>query len=363
MDEVVWRSLIDHGLTLRSASADTLVLAPPDQPDRSTAFTVRTFTRRVGPQDVTELVSTSRERRPSAGAGPRPHPLVVAPSLSAEAISRLDGAGWSWISVRPDGQVEATLLFGSRHLRLGVDGPAPVAPGRRGPHPWGRLTLVRHLLTGAPQTQADLARSADVGQSRVSQILTELQTAGWVTRRGGRPSSWQVSDWEALLDWWLDTYPGPGGVSSHWRGLEPVPDQARVACAVLEGSQSHDRPSSRVIVAGDVAADAYAPWRAPRRALVYASTVVDLAGAGFTPVAVEDATLTVTAPDDPGIWPTGQVAALAHHLHPGSVVPLADPFQVLADVTRDKSLDADQAAQRLRSVLQHGVGRPEVPTR
>ncbi len=27
-----------------------------------------------------------------------------------------------------------------------------------------------------------------------------------------------------------------------------------------------------------------------------------------------------------------------------------------------QSLDADQAAQRLRSVLQHGVGRPEVPT-
>lgn len=363
MDEVVWRSLIDHGLSLRSASADTLVLAHPDQPDQSTTFAVRTFTRRVGPQDVTELVSARRERRPSAGAGVRHQPLVVAPSLSGEAMSLLDRAGWSWISVRPDGQVEATLVFGSRPLRLGADEPAPVAPGRRGPHPWGRLTLVRHLLTGVPQTQADLARAAGIGQSRVSQILTELQATSLVTKQGVRPSSWQVSDWQSLLDWWLDTYPGPGGVSSHWRGLDPVPDQAQVACAELERCPPGDQPLARVIVAGDVAADAYAPWRAPRRALLYASTVVDLAGAGFTPVAAEDATLTVTAPDDPGIWPTGQVAALAHRLRPGSVVPLADPFQVLADVSRDKTLDADQAAQRLRSVVQHEVGRPEGPSR
>ncbi len=129
MDEVVWRSLIDHGLTLRSASADTLVLAPPDQPDRSTAFTVRTFTRRVGPQDVTELgvdfAGAGVRRRAPA---PRPHPLVVAPSLSAEAISRLDGAGWSWISVRPDGQVEATPPLRVPTPRLGVDGPAPGRP-------------------------------------------------------------------------------------------------------------------------------------------------------------------------------------------------------------------------------------------
>src|SRR2546422_35582 len=100
-----------------------------------------------------------------------------------------------------------------RHRRRVADGARPrSSSARRGPDPWGMLTVVRRLLEKAPITQRELSRMSGINQSRVSQVLKPL-TGGLVMRTAG---GWQPADWDRLCDWWLDSYRSPGGVVTHW---------------------------------------------------------------------------------------------------------------------------------------------------
>jgi hypothetical protein len=203
--------------------------------------------------------------------------------------------------------------------------------------------VVRQLLEGGARTQADLSRRAGVSQPRVSQSLRQLALGG-LALRSTRSAQvrWEPADWEALLQWWLRAYPGPGGITTYWYGLSTPRGQAQAVVDLLGTGRS------RVAVSGDVAADMLAPWRRPTTAVVYVARtdevdrpVEDLSSAGLTPSRAEDATLELTVPADPGLW------AVAGANDTESSLPTADLIQVLWDVRRSRGSDVDQSFDML----------------
>jgi hypothetical protein len=235
-----------------------------------------------------------------------------------------------WNLVTDDGTLR--LLLGDDHLRRDKPTGEARRTHRRGPTSWATFTLVRRLLAGPPATQRELAERTGVTQSKISRALNRLTTHNLVHKD---TSGWQPTDFDALLDWWLENYPGPGGVTSHWYSLENAVTQAKEAIDVLE---------NRAVVSGDPAADALAPWRRPSTCALYVHVGASLASAGFVPVtSAAESTLTVCAPKDPGLWlPTTWIAA---------GLPLADPLQIIYDVVNGTGTDRVEAATHLREAL------------
>lgn len=130
-------------------------------------------------------------------------------------------------------------------------------------------------------------------------------------------------------------YPGPGGVTSYWISLDDPATQTRKALEVL---------GDETVVSGDPAADALTPWRRPSTSTLYVRRGVSLAPAGFVPVASQaEATLTLCAPKDPGLW------LLTPWIVAG--LPLADPVQIVYDVLIGQGSDRDEATNHLRDAL------------
>ena len=104
----------------------------------------------------------------------------------------------------------------------------------------------------------------------VSQAFTTIR---WSARRGRL----RAENRSALIERWLAGYPGPGGATTYWFALQSVlqqGDDARELAAEL---------AAEPLLSGDSAADEYAPWRLPDRAVLYMRETVDLTPAGFTP--------------------------------------------------------------------------------
>jgi len=338
----VWAALLESGVTVRpTGPAQVELLAAEGDAAAVTAVVERRLTA-LSPSHVRSHLMH--------GSPARGELLLVVPSASPAALDAAAAAGISVLVADPTGTSAVTgrIVLPDRTIELSADLPRPDAgqsPTRPGRRPWGALTVVRRLLTTGPATQVDLGRMAAVSQARVSQALSGLVADGLVRRTvdAGRPR-WAAADWDALVDWWLAHYPGPGGITTYWYGLAGVSEQARAAVAALGAA------GMPAVVSGDVAADVLAPWRRPGRAVVYAdpsgSPVHDeLTAAGLTPSGAEEATLELIVPADPGVWPApGTTAADAD-------LPLADPLQLLWDVTRAPGADVDQAVTALRRVL------------
>lgn len=165
-------------------------------------------------------------------------------------------------------------------------------------------------------------------------------------------------DWDRLLGHWLDRYPGPGGVQTHWNGLAPLSEQTHAACELL--SRHHQAGSGAVLVSGEVAADHLTPWGRPVRSIVYTQRGEDLRKIRLTPCLPEEATMTLIVPQDPAVW----LFASRWWATPGRKpqppgLPLADPLQILADLRSSPTIDTDQTAQRLR----HRLGQEVRATR
>ncbi|MEW2381461.1 hypothetical protein AB0873_05120 [Micromonospora sp. NPDC047707] len=212
-------------------------------------------------------------------------------------------------------------------------------PAKRGPVPWGTFTLLRRMVQRPYATQQELAVLVGVSQPRVSQALRTLADQDVVQRTS---SGWTLRNLDEAIRWWLENYPGPGGISTYWYGLAPAVEQARTVVEMVAAPDPHG-----VAVSGDVAADIIAPWRAPTRAILYASTGVNLADEGFIPAGAEEATLEFTVPRDPGLW---QPSGMAERFIPDGL-PLADPIQILWDVRRSPGSDSEDAAQRVWDLL------------
>jgi len=315
----------------------------PSTDARRTLLAVVRSSRPLSPSQVERLGSRYPNQRI----------LLVVPSASPAAVAVATAHGWSVVTT--SGRGSRLVLGDDVH-----DLPKPLDPNQRLASPrnrgrpaYGTFAVARRLLDGRPITQGELVLETGLSQPRVSQVLTDLARRGlvarWSEEQGG---SWFASDWDGFLNWWLETYPGPGGVATSWFGLRPVREQAVAAIAAVRAV------GGRGVMSGDVAADELAPWRLPHSALVYVdlrtARNLDLAGvlarSGLTPAGVDQATLEIRFPADPAVWGDDVDAPL----------PVADPVQVLWDVQRSGGPDADQAEAKLREVLSERAARQGV---
>lgn len=316
--DAMWSTLLaENGIAVVPVDGARVSL---QRGSRRATFTVVATSSRVHPSDVT--------------APPAQNALLIAPALSEKAAQRARSLGWS--AIPDDGP--AWLLFHGREIKLTRPDVATGScqPRRRGRPGWGIFSVLRALLAlegGARQSA--LVEFANVSQPRISQALSELARLDLVERV---PAGWTVTDKAKAIAWWVDHYPGPGGLASHWYGLDPVVKQALRVHELLAAQRS--RPA----VSGDVAADVVIPWRTPAHALLYAEKGADLAAAGLTPAAVEDATLTLVLPGDRAVWPIGRPGWTVHHAGYGDIARV-DALQVLYDLNHASGPDAGDAAQ------------------
>lgn len=310
----MWSALLEeNGIAVVPVDRARVTLRSGTQ---GATYTVVTTSARVHPSDVREP--------------PARNTLLIAPALSETAAQRARSLGWS--AIPDDGT--AWLLFHGREIKLKRPDVATGSQqqSRRGRPGWGIFSVLRALLAlegGA--RQSELVDFAKVSQPRISQALSELATLDLVERVH---AGWTVTDKATAITWWVDHYPGPGGLASHWYGLDPVVEQAFRVHELLAAKRS--RPA----VSGDVAADLVAPWRTPAHALVYAEKGADLAAAGLTSASAQDATLTLVLPADGAVWPIGHVGLTGH-----GGVARAGALQVLYDLNHASGPDANDAAR------------------
>lgn len=349
-----WRALTDAGVDLVPIDARHVELR---QGGHRRRMLLKASSRPLNPSDVVALV----ERHPEPV-------LLVLPVATAEVRHTAEQAGWSWLVMGPRG-VRGVLRLGDKPVEIGEPDveKSSAAHRRPGRVPWGSLTLVRRLLEQPAATQRVLAALAHVSQPRASQTLGALAEQQLVARH---KAGWVVRDFDRLLRLWLDTYPGPGGISTYWYGLDSPRDQAQAVIRLLAKGVSAEAAPDReqhaaaaepsAVLSGDVAADIVAPWRIPGRAVVYARSGADLTEAGLTPAGVQEATLELIVPEDPGVWPSPSPHALgsrteSYETEPvvggKSSMPIADPIQILWDVQRAPGSDSGEAAARLWQVL------------
>lgn len=288
--------------------------------------------RHAGQTRAFHIHSRSRAPRLSELARPAtPDAILVTPSLTPSAETRLRRLGWSWVTDA-----------GQLHLRFDdhvVDMAVPPKTWQRTPRPkqlgvrgTGTFAVLRRLLLQRRWRQVELAAATGVTQARVSQILKLLKDEGIAIRDG---DGWGVADWNRGLETWLSSYPGPRGVTTYWSGLDDVWTNTLTALGGLP---------DEAVVSGDVAADLLAPWRQPRVATIYVPAMDSLARTGLVAVtAPDDGTVAVCVPADRSVWPIEPIERTFRD----RTLHVADPLQVLVDVAHETDADSPAEAERL----------------
>ncbi|WP_375479686.1 MarR family transcriptional regulator [uncultured Jatrophihabitans sp.] len=267
---------------------------------------------------------------------PERHALLVPRSITSAALERAWAAGWSVVTDDGAGQ----LRFAQRTLRLN-SADATQTPRRPRGRPGRTVFSVVRALFALDQgaRQDEIAEFAHVGQAAVSKALNRLVNLNLVARG---EHGWQVTDRAGALSWWLAHYPGPGGLETHWFGVDPINEQAYRAYRALDTERANP------VLSGDVAADLVAAWRTPRQATLYAQRGTDLSVIGLTPSDASASTMTLVLPDDPGIWPISKAPVLLEMRGHGDIAR-ANAFQVLYDLSRSPGPDADEALDAWRT--------------
>lgn len=256
------------------------------------------------------------------------HILVVVPRASRALLSVALGSS----------RLSVVSLEDSRLIWRGAEvyavRPAPptkqIAPRRS---PWGRWALMRlFALSGAHRSQVALARDAGISQPGVSQLLPSLDDLVVRDRDG-----WRAADRSAMWDAFLEDYSGPGGIPAQWYGLDAVTAQTSRALAVA------GETGVGALRSGDSAADELAPWRIPRRAVIYARAGLPMEKHGFAESALGNATLEVVVPADHTVWATSRAC--------NASADSVDPLIAAWDVLRSGGPDAAEAAAKLKSVV------------
>lgn len=194
----------------------------------------------------------------------------------------------------------------------------------------GKAAVVRHLYaTVEPATQVELAAHAGVSQPAVSQYLSNLrehgdvsfEDPGWLANRSQLPESY----WRS--------YASRFASESCWYRIDAVAAQVDDLVA----------RQPELIMSGDVAADAVAPWKVPAVAIAYGSvddSTMDELGFVRADTAATATVLVRPIPDDSFV--SDAVAAgsmcVASHLH------------VVADLVGLGGDDRLEAAQRFESI-------------
>ena len=279
-----------------------------------------------------ELPGLGWSRQELAGRGT---PLLIVPFVPEALGAALTEAGWSWADEHGDFDLRAPGLL--LRQRRAVSPPPPRQ--RVLPRGSGSFAVIRALIRGGDGEEmigaTALAARARVSQPRASQVLRQLAGLGLVDRtRHGR---WRP-DRGALLDRFLDEYPGPGGSQLYCYSLEaPAEVAVRAARAAVR--------QKRVAVSADVGPDLVVAWRQPALVIVYAGHVIDAASLGLVEAqGSHDANVILRMPADRSVFPEPSLAAEMR----GVQVPLADPSQMIWDLRDLGGADRLEAAGRLR---------------
>ena len=271
-------------------------------------------------------------------------PMLVVPFVSEPAGAALTQAGWSWGDEHGDFDLRAPGLV----LRQRKVSSPPVSRRKTLPYGSGSNAIIRALIGGHKDDDADvgataLATQARVSQPRASQVLRQLHGLGLVDSAGyGR---WKPRR-EDLLDRFLTEYPGPGGSEHYFRSLDPPAELA--ARLTRKRPRRHD-----FAVSADVGPDLIRPWRRPSMLILYAGTVFDAADLHSVDAAgIDDVNVIVRMPADQSVFPPSALAADFK----GARIPLADPVQMIWDLNDLGGGDRAEAAAKLREwLLDHGT--------
>lgn len=228
------------------------------------------------------------------------------------------------------------ILQGTVFTAEEYDQPAPARPRSSRPA-WIRRAVERCLLlVEQPLGQSDIADLVGTSQQSVSAACRELGSMVTSTNHGV-----EVSDPKALLEHWLWEYPGAEGQEFGWYSLDPTVEQTLNAAEVANLLEAHP------LISGDVAADRLVPWKLPTRGRIYVNRPIDLAGDGFVPAPLDDATLVTCVPRDPTLWRLTDVGTFPIH----DDVKLADPAIVYWDVYNSDDIDSLEAANHLAPLI------------
>ena len=202
---------------------------------------------------------------------------------------------------------------------------------------WGRWAIERCLLLAdSPMHQRQLADRAGVSQQMVSRVCQQLEQ--WIA---ATPDGVVLSEPRKLLEHWREEYPGTGGQQFGWYSLDPLVKQT--LNAVNEAGLLGTHP----LVSGDVAADRLMPWKLPTSSRIYIDSPVDLAGCGFVPAPLEEATLITCIPQDPTVWRVAEIGVP----QASEDMDLADAALVYWDVLNSNDTDSQEAAEHLSALF------------
>ena len=217
-------------------------------------------------------------------------------------------------------------------------GDRPVAHTHPGRTSWARLAMLRLFALNPVEPWSQSAIARRLGTSHVAIGKQLPLPAGLVERT---QLGWQVVDRAGCWDRFMVDYPGPRGLTTYWAATGDLAAQlARIERV------AHERGDAEPAVSGDVAADFYAPWRRPSRAVAYVTDQPPLEEHGFATVRSADATVELRTPLDPTVltmsreWPSTRDSAPRRY---------TDPLIAAWDLRRSPGGDVDSAVEHLRT--------------
>lgn len=308
LDLAINEGRTSNSLMLRTPEGVTLEVVPSPPVERLTAHSVRNHLTHPG------LGSTA---------------LLVGQTATEGVVERARAGSINILTENP-----LQLIHGGTTYT--VDETPPSEQPRRASRPaWTRWAVERYLLlANEPSKQSVIAEVLGTSQQSVSNAVLKLGPL--VTDHG---NGVVTTDKSALLEHWLNDYTGPGGQEFGWYSLDTAVQQTTKA--VTLANLLHIAP----LISGDVAADRIAPWKLPSRGRVYLSGPIDLAGDGFVPAPVDEATLITCVPRDPTLWRLTDNSSSTGADTAPSV--LADAAIVYWDVLLGGDSDSIEAADRL----------------
>jgi hypothetical protein len=237
--------------------------------------------------------------------------LVVLSRATESVLESLNATGCTWAAL--DGRYHLPDL-GCRR-----DEPVPRDPIAARRPPLARDEL-RVLLAAMPAaTHSEYAAALGVTRSRVTQLLTTVDDA---------PSVRSSATAGHVTRWWSDRDP--------W-------DQVKAAYEWLDAN------GSTPVIGGETAADAVAPWRAPRSTVMHVRKITP-PPVGFVPAdSHETATMTVVVDYRPSV-----LAAACTADTPAGPLPVAHSLHIAADLVDPEGTD-ERTAEHI-DVLRRRAG-------